>query len=41
MRQTINAETVIRGFQKLIWRANNAETVIEAGSPCEIYLALY
>ena len=28
MRHIINAETVIRGFQELIWRAINAETVI-------------
>ena len=28
MRHTINAETVIRGFEELIRRAINAETVI-------------
>ena len=28
MRHMINAETVIRGFQQLIRRAINAETVI-------------
>ena len=44
MRHIINAETVIRGFQELIRRAINAETVIPENvknTPAKKYFTLF